>query len=54
MTEEQKQKRREANKQYRDNMTKERKQKQREYDKRYKDNMTDEQNRNIEVTKENT
>ena len=42
MTEEQKQKKREANKQYKDNMTDEQKQKKRESDKRYRDNMSDE------------
>ena len=43
MTDEQKQKRREANKRYKANMTDEQKQKQRETNKRYKANMTDEQ-----------
>ena len=43
MTDEQKQKRREANKRYRDNMSDEQKQKLRDYQKKYKDNMSDEQ-----------
>ena len=43
MTDEQKQKKREANKRYRDNMSDERKQKLRDYQKKYRDNMTDEQ-----------
>ena len=42
MTDEQKQKKREANKRYKDNMTDEQKQKTRESDKLYRDNMTDE------------
>ena len=41
MTDEQKQKRREANKRYRDNMSDERKQKLRDLSKKYRDNMTD-------------
>ena len=41
MTDEQKQKNREANKRYKDNMTDEQKQKKRESDKRYRDNMSD-------------
>ena len=40
MTDEQKQKKREANKRYKDNMTDEQKQKKRESDKRYRDNMS--------------
>ena len=44
MTDEQTQKKREANKQYRDNMSDERKQKLSAYQKKYRDNMTDEQN----------
>ena len=51
MTDEQKQKRREANrryqKKYRDNMTDEQKQKRREANKRYKDNMSDERNQKL-------
>ena len=43
MTDEQKQKKREANKHYRDNMSDERKQKLRDYQKKYRDNMTEEQ-----------
>ena len=43
MTDEQKQKKREANKRYRDNMSDERKQTLRDYQKKYRDNMTDEQ-----------
>ena len=51
MTDEQKQKQREANrryqKKYRDNMTDEQKQKRREANKRYKDNMSDEQKQKL-------
>ena len=51
MTDEQKQKRREANrryqKKYRDNMTDEQKRKRREANRRYKDNMSDEQKQKL-------
>ena len=47
MTDEQKQKKREANKRYKDNMTDEQKQKKRESDKRYKDNMSDKRKQNL-------
>ena len=51
MTDEQKQKQREANKRYqkkyRDNMTDEQKQKKRESNKRYRDNMSDEQKQKL-------
>ena len=51
MTDEQKQKQREANrryqKKYRDNMTDEQKQKRREANKRYRDNMSDEQKQKL-------
>ena len=43
MTDEQKQKRRETGKQYRENMSDEQKQKRRDYQKEYVKNMTDEQ-----------
>ena len=42
MTDEQKQKKREADKRYKANMTDEQKQRKRESDKRYRDNMSDE------------
>ena len=42
MTDEQKPKKRQADKQYKDNMTDEQKPKMRESDKRYRDNMSDE------------
>ena len=47
MTDEQKQKKKEANKQYKDNMTDEQKQKKRESDKRYRNNMTDERKQKL-------
>ena len=47
MTDEQKQKKREANKQYKDNMTDEQKQKKGESDKRYRDNMSDERKQKL-------
>ena len=47
MTAEQKQKKREANKRYKDNMTDEQNQKKRESDKRYKDNMSDERKQKL-------
>ena len=47
MTDEQKQKKREADKQYKDNMTDEQKPKMRESDKRYRDNMSDERKQKL-------
>ena len=47
MTDEQKQKKRESDKRYKDNMTDEQKQKKRESDKRYRDNMSDEQKKKL-------
>ena len=47
MTDEQKQKNREANKRYKDNMTDEQKQRYREVNKRYRDNMSDEQKQKL-------
>ena len=47
MTDEQKQKKREADKRYKDNMTDEKKQKKRESDKRYRDNMSDERKQKL-------
>ena len=53
MTDEQKQKRREGNKRYKENMSDEQKQKKREYDKQYGDNMTDEQKQKLRYQKKN-
>ena len=47
MTDEQKQKKREADKQYKDNMTDEQKPKMKESDKRYSDNMSDERKQKL-------
>ena len=47
MTDEQKQKKREADKRYKANMTDEQKQKKRESNKRYRDNMSDEQKQKL-------
>ena len=47
MTDEQKQKKREADKRYKANMTDEQKQKKRESDKRYRDNMSDERKQKL-------
>ena len=47
MTDEQKQKKREADKRCKDSMTDEQKQKKRESDKRYRDNMSDEWNQKL-------
>ena len=47
MTDEHKQKKRESDKRYKDNMTDEQKQKKRESDKRYRDNMSDEQKQKL-------
>ena len=47
MTDEQKQKKREADRRYKANMTDEQKQKKRESDKRYRDNMSDEQKQKL-------
>ena len=47
MTDEQKQKKSEADKRYKANMTDEQKQKKRESDKRYRDNMSDERKQKL-------
>ena len=47
MTDEQKQKKREADRRYKANMTDEQKQKKRESNKRYRDNMSDEQKQKL-------
>ena len=47
MTDEQKQKKREADRRYKANMTDEQKQKKRESDKRYRDNMSDERKQKL-------
>ena len=47
MTDEQTQKKREADKRYKDNMTDQQKQKKRESDKRYRDNMSDERKQKL-------